>query len=213
MGCCGSKEERPQTVVSTIRTPAQLGYRALPIGDRSPDATYCFYEFTLRLTASEQRITVARLGVSLHPGEEDLLIIDLIATGQDPRGDRPQSGDIFLSFWNHVVRRDVSHIRRLQFSDVYERGLTSLNDQVCTLLHVHSLLLDCPSVLRSGCTEGERAAFQILKSTPFAKVTKRMISRCTQLADRRLEIVRFDYIQPSGHNPRGLYDFMITLGR
>lgn len=213
MGCCGSKEERPDTLVSTIRTPAQLGYRALPIGDRSPDAMYCFYEFTFRLAASDQHIAVAKLGISLHPDEGDLLIIDLIATGQDPRGDRPQSGDIFLSFWKHVVCRDVSHIRRLQFSDVYERGLTSLNDQVCTLLHVHSLLLDCPKVLRSGRTEGERAAFEILKSTPFAKLTKRMISSCSQLADRRLEIVRFDYMQPPIHNPRGLYDFMITLGR
>lgn len=213
MGCHGSKEERPGVLVSAIRTPAQLGYRALPIGDRSPDATHCFYEFTLRLAASDQRIMVARLGISLYPDEKDLLIIDLIATGQDPRGDRPQSGDIFLSFWEHVVGRDVSHIRRLQFSDVYERGLTSLNDQACTLLHVPSLLLDCPSVLRSGRTEGERAAFEILKSTPFSKVTIRMISRCPRLADQRLEIVRFDYMQPPGYNPRGLYDFMITLGR
>lgn len=213
MGCVSSKEELPQASATTIRTAAQLGYRALPIGDRSPNAAYCFYEFTLRVTVSDQRMTVARLGVSLHPDEADLLIIDLIATGQDPRGDRPKSGEIFLSFWKHVVGRDVSHIRRLQFSDVYERGLTSLNHQICALLGVHSLLLECPTAFRSGRTEGERVAFEILKGAPFAKVTKRMISRCPQLADQRLKIVRFDYIQPPGYQPRGLYDFMITIGR
>lgn len=55
-------------------------------------------------------------------------------------------------------------------------------------------------------------AFEILKGTPFAKVTKRMVSRCPQLVDQRLEILRFDYMQPPGYNPSGLYDFMITLG-
>lgn len=213
MGCGGSKEERPQRPATTVRTPAQLGYRALPIGDRSTNAVYCFYEFTLRLVVSDQRITVAKLGISLYPDEADLLIIDLIATGQDPRGDRPKSGDIFLSFWKHVVGRDVSRIRRLQFSDVYERSLTSLNDQVCALLHVRSLLLECPTILRPAKTEGERVAFEILKDTPFAKATKRMILSCPHLANQGLEIVAFDYMQPPNYNPRGLYDFMITLGQ
>lgn len=213
MGCGSSKENRPQTSASTIRTPAQLGYRALPIGDRSPDAAYCFYEFTFRLTITDHRITVAKLGISLHPDEADLLIIDLIATGQDPRGDRPVSGDIFLSFWKYVVGRDVSHIRRLQFSDVHEKALTSLNNQICMLLDVHSLLLECPTVLRSARTEGERVAFESLTGTPFAKGAKRMIVSCPQLMGQRLEIVGFDYMQPPGYNTRGLYDFMITLGR
>lgn len=213
MGCSGSKGERPQASATTIKTPAQLGYRALPIGDRSPDAVYCFYEFILRLPVSDQCITVAKLGISLYPDETDLLIIDLIATGQDPRGDRPKSGDIFLTFWKHVVGRDVSHIKRLQFSDVYERCLTSLDNQVCTLLDVHSLLLECPAVIRSGRTEGERVAFETLAETPFAKLTKRMISRCPHLAHQGLVIVRFDYMQPPGCDTRDLYDFMITLGR
>lgn len=91
MGCGNSKEERPQASVTAIRPPAQLGYRALPIGETCPDAVYCFYEFTLRVTASDQRLMVAKLGISLHPDEADLLIIDLIATGQDIRGDRPMS--------------------------------------------------------------------------------------------------------------------------
>lgn len=213
MGCGSSKEDRPHASASTIRTPAQLGYRALPIGDRSPDAAYCFYEFTFRLTTTDQRITVAKLGISLHPDEADLLIIDLIATGQDPRGDRPVSGDIFLSFWNYVAGRDVSQMRRLQFSDVHERALTTLNHQICMLLDVYSLLLECPTVLQSGRTEGERVAFESLAGTPFAKAAKRMIVSCPQLMEERLEIVRFDYMQPPGYNTRGLYDFMITLGR
>lgn len=213
MGCGDSKQERPQASVATVRTPRQLGYKAFPIGDRSADAGYCFYEFTRRLTSSNEHITVAKLGISLYPDEADVLFIDLIATGQDPRIDRPKSGDVFLSFWVHVVNRDVARIRRLQFSDVFETFLTSLDYQICTLLESQSLVLDPPTVVCSGRTEGERAAFEILKETPFAKATKRMISSCPELARQCLRIKRFDYMQPPDYTPSDLYDFVITLGR
>lgn len=213
MGCGDSKQERPKASVGTVRTPRQLGYRAVPIGDRSADAGYCFYEFTRRLTSSNEHITVAKLGISLYPDEADVLFIDLIATGQDPRSDRPKSGDVFLSFWVHVVNRDVARIRRLQFSDVFETFLTSLDYQICTLLESQSLVLDSPTIVYSGRTEGERVAFEILEEAPFAKATKRMISSCPELASQCLRIKRFDYTPSPDYTSSDLYDFVITLGR
>lgn len=213
MGCFGSKIERQPAQVSTIRTPKQLGYSARPIGEWCPDNEYCFYELTYRLANSDEHLTIAKLGISLDPHESDIVFVDVIATGQDPRGDRPKSGEVFLSFWEHVCHRRVSRLRRLLFSDVFETGITSVDGQVCALLGVDSLLTVSPTILRFGRTDEEKEIFQILEASPFAKATKRMISSCPDLRRQDLKIVRFDYTQPPGYNPHKRYDFMITLGR